>query len=136
ILWAMESLPEAEGKTRLDRVLGILSGVLLPVVGWILWFGILPLAFGRWVRSARRACAAGFLAGVAFFYIAIWWVHHAMTAFGGMPFGLAFLGLSLLVFWMAAHWGLAFALSAYLRRRLGWPWWRHLPLTWAAAELL
>jgi apolipoprotein N-acyltransferase len=37
---------------------------------------------------------------------------------------------------MAAHWGLAAAASWAIRRRLGWPLWSHLPVTWVACELL
>ncbi len=104
---------------------------------WIAWVGLVPaLAALDRARSWRGAFAVGLLAGLAFFYSAIYWVSHAMTAFGGLSFGLAFLALTLLVLYMAFHWGLAFAVSFVIRRRLGWPLWAHLPPVWAAAELL
>ncbi len=100
------------------------------------WFALVPALFALdRARTWRGALALGLLAGLAYFYGAIWWVNHAMTAFGGVPFPIAFLGLTLLVLYMAAHWAAAFLASWTIRRRLAWPFWMHLPGTWAAAEL-
>lgn len=103
---------------------------------WLAWIGLVPglLALDR-ARTWRAALGLGLLAGLAYFYAAIWWVNHAMTAFGGVPFGLAFVGLSFLVLHGAVHWAAAFAAGWAIRRRLGWPWWAHLPAVWVAAEL-
>ena len=104
-----------------------------------------PLAFAALVplllalERARRKRGALLLAlagGLAYFYGAIWWVSHAMTAFGGLPLWLSFLALSLLVGYMAAHWAGALLLSWWIRRRLGWRWIWHLPATWVAFEWL
>jgi apolipoprotein N-acyltransferase len=104
---------------------------------WLAWIGLVPILFALdGVRSWKRAFVMGLLAGVAFCYLTIYWVNHAMTAFGGLPFGLAFVALTLLVLYIAAHWAGAFAVSFLIRQRLGWPWWRHLPLVWVAFELL
>ena len=103
---------------------------------WLAWVALVPALFAldrahRW----REALGIGLVAGLAYFYAAIWWVSHAMTAFGGVPYPLAFLGLTLLVLYMAAHWAAAFLASWLIRTRLGWPWWTHLPAVWTAAEL-
>lgn len=100
------------------------------------WVGLVPalLALDR-ARTWRGALAVGLAAGLAYFYGAIWWVSHAMTAFGGVAPPLAFIGLTLLVGFMAAHWAAAFAASFTIRARLGWPLWTHLPLVWAGLEL-
>jgi apolipoprotein N-acyltransferase len=104
---------------------------------WIAWVALVPALFALdRARGAKGAFALGLVAGLSFFYSTIYWVSHAMTAFGGLSFGLALLALSLLVLYMAFHWGLAFAVSHIVRRRLGWPLWVHLPAVWAAAELL
>ena len=68
------------------------------------------------------------------FYAAIYWVSHAMTAFGGLSQGVAFVGLSALVLYMAAHWAAAFWASFTIGRRTGWPLWVHLPVVWVATE--
>jgi apolipoprotein N-acyltransferase len=112
----------------------------LDPAGWagsLAWVALVPLlwALGR-VESIRAAAGLGFAAGLACFYPAIHWVSHAMTAFGGLPGWVAFIGLSALVAFMAAHWALVAAVSFAVRRALGWPLWVHFPITWTAAELL
>src|SRR5512133_534320 len=80
----------------------------------------------RAAPSLRAALLRGLVAGLAYFYAAIWWVSHAMTAFGGLSFGFSFVALSLLVGYMAVHWAAAFGVSFALRARLGWPLALHL----------
>jgi len=112
----------------------------LDPAGWsslLAWVALVPLlwALGQ-VRTWRAAAGLGFAAGLACFYSAIYWVSHAMTAFGGLPQWVAFIGLSALVGFMAAHWALAAAAAFAVRRALGWPLWLHLPVIWTATELL
>ncbi|HEY6003505.1 MAG TPA: apolipoprotein N-acyltransferase, partial [Anaeromyxobacter sp.] len=100
------------------------------------WVALVPAILA--VRSAptwRGAFSRGLVAGIAFFYAAIWWVSHAMTSFGGLPLALSLLALTLLVLYMAVHWAVAFAVSWKIRDALGWPLWTHLPFVWAALEL-
>ncbi|HSN15761.1 MAG TPA: apolipoprotein N-acyltransferase [Anaeromyxobacteraceae bacterium] len=108
--------------------------------GWLevaAWVALVPLLFALdRAERARRAFALGFVAGLAYFFAAVHWVSHAMTSFGGLPLWLSVFALTLLVAYMAAHWGGAFAVSWWLRRRLGWPLWAQLPFVWAAFELL
>ncbi len=102
----------------------------------VAWIALVPAILAvRAAPTARAAFGRGLVAGLACFYAAIHWVSHAMTAFGGLPLGVAFVGLSLLVVFMAAHWGAAFAISWTVRDRLGWPLHVHLPIVWAALEL-
>jgi apolipoprotein N-acyltransferase len=106
----------------------------LEVVAWV---ALVPLLWAvEEAPRARRAFALGFVAGLAYFFATIHWVSHAMTSFGGLPTWLATMALTLLVAYMAVHWGGALAVSWVLRRRLGWPLWAQLPLVWAAFELL
>jgi len=112
----------------------------LDPAGWaelLAWGALVPLlwAMGR-VRTVRAAAGLGFAAGMACFYVAIHWVSHAMTAFGGLPGWVAFIGLTALVAFMAAHWALAAAVAFAVRRALGWPLWVHFPVIWTATELL
>jgi apolipoprotein N-acyltransferase len=101
------------------------------------WCSLVPVLLAlRTCERARGAALLGLVAGLAYFFAAIYWVSHAMTAFGGLSLPLALFALTLLVLYMAVHWALAFALAARLRARLGWPLWAVLPPAWAAAELL
>jgi len=101
------------------------------------WIALVPALFALdRARSWKGALGVGLVAGLAYFYGAIWWVNHAMTAFGGVAYPVALLGLSLLVLYMAAHWVGAFVVSFTIRRRLGWPLWIHFPAVWVGFELL
>jgi apolipoprotein N-acyltransferase len=100
------------------------------------WVALVPAILAvRAAPSARAAFLRGLVAGLAFFYAAIHWVSHAMTAFGGLSFPVALLGLTLLVLFMAVHWAAAFAISWTIRDHLGVPMHVHLPVVWAALEL-
>jgi len=107
--------------------------------GWLellAWVALVPAFLVlRSAPSARAAALRGLAAGLAFFYAAIHWVSHAMTAFGGLPFSIALVGLTALVLFMAAHWAAAFAVAWTIRARLGWPLHLHLPVVWTAFEL-
>ena len=100
------------------------------------WVALAPAILAvRAAPSWRAAALRGLVAGVAYFYASIWWVSHAMTAFGGIPVWLAFVALTLLVLYMAVHWAAAFAISWKIRDGLGWPMPAHQPVVWAALEL-
>jgi apolipoprotein N-acyltransferase len=99
------------------------------------WVALVPMLLAlEGAARKRQAFLLGLAGGLAYFYAAIWWVSHAMTAFGGLPLWLSLLALSLLVLYMAVHWAAALLLSWWIRSRLGWAWALHLPFTWAAAE--
>jgi apolipoprotein N-acyltransferase len=103
---------------------------------WIAWISLVPVILA--VEAAAgpgEAALLGLVAGLATFYSAIYWVSHAMTAFGGLSTGVAFVGLSALVLYMAAHWMVAFWASFLVRRRLGVATWIQLPVLWVATEL-
>src|SRR5690242_7971593 len=102
----------------------------------VAWVALVPAFLAlRGATSARAAALRGLVGGLAFFYAAIHWVSHAMTAFGGLPFSIALVGLTALVLFMAAHWAATFAVAWTIRARLGWPLHLHLPVVWAAFEL-
>ena len=101
------------------------------------WFGLVPaLVALRGASGAGEAALLGLVAGLSAFYAAIYWVSHAMTAFGGLSQGVAFVGLTGLVLYMAAHWAMAFWASSTVTRRTGWPLWAVLPPVWVATEFL
>ena len=107
------------------------SGFLEPLA----WVGLVPAILALQAATGPlEAALLGLTAGAAMFYAAIYWVSHAMTAFGGLSQGVAFVGLTGLVLYMAAHWAAAFWASSLIRRRTGWPTWSHLPVLWVATE--
>ena len=138
------------GRFALAALGGLLEALALPLVvpglslrqvdpaGFleaIAWVGLVPaLVALQAATGPLEAALLGLVAGAAAFYAAIYWVSHAMTAFGGLSQGVAFIGLSALVLYMAAHWAAAFWASFTIGRRTGWPQWIHLPVLWVATE--
>ncbi|GAO03473.1 apolipoprotein N-acyltransferase [Anaeromyxobacter sp. PSR-1] len=102
----------------------------------VAWVALVPAFVAlRRARGAWQAARLGLAAGLAYFFAAIYWVSHAMTAFGGLSLAFSVFALSLLVLYMAAHWAGAFAVAQRVRARLGWPAWAVLPPVWVAFEL-
>ena len=139
------------GRFALAALGGLLEAVALPLVvpgfslrqvdpaGFlevIAWVGLVPALVALLAATGPlEAALLGLTAGMAMFYATIYWVSHAMTAFGGLSQGVALIGLSALVFYMAAHWAAAFWASFTIGRRTGWPLWATLPVVWVATEL-
>ncbi len=123
----------------LPLVVPFLSIRQVDPAGWlepVAWIALVPaLLVLRSAPSGRAAFLRGLVAGLAYFFAAIYWVSNAMTEFGGLSLGLSLVALSLLVLYMAAHWAAAFAVAWTIRARLGWPLHLHLPLVWPALEL-
>ncbi|HQR31076.1 MAG TPA: apolipoprotein N-acyltransferase, partial [Anaeromyxobacteraceae bacterium] len=105
----------------------------LELLGWV---GLVPaLVALATAAGPGEAALLGLAAGLACFYASIHWVSHAMTAFGGLSAGVAFVGLTALVLYMAAHWAAAFWATSFVTRRTGWAQWAVLPPIWVATEL-
>ncbi len=111
----------------------ILPGGQLTVLAYV---GLVPLLWAVRGASPRRAFWLGWLAGVAYFSLSIWWIDVAMHTFGGIPNYLAVPVLYLLIFYLALFWGAACALGGWIARGLGWPLWVVLPPLWTALEIL
>lgn len=108
------------------------SGILEPLAFVCL---VPTLAAVRGLRWGR-AFGIGYLAGVAFFTGAFWWVNVAMTTFGGMPNVASIPALLMLASWCAIHWGLAFGICRYFAIRHGWSVGVTLGPVWMATELM
>ncbi len=105
-------------------------------LGVLAYAGLVPLFFALEGTSPRGAFLYGFLGGVAYFSVAVWWIDIAMNTFGGIPNVLAVPILYLLIFWMAVHWGAAGWMAAGIAGRLRRPLWLILPPVWTSFELL
>jgi len=139
------------GRFALAALGGLLQTLSLPLVvpglgirqvdpggalEWLAWVGLVPALIAlRGASGSGEAALLGLVAGASAFYAAIYWVSHAMTAFGGLSAGVAFVGLSALVLYMAAHWALAFWAAFTVGKRTRIPLWVSLPPIWVATEL-
>jgi apolipoprotein N-acyltransferase len=100
------------------------------------FLGLVPLLVRLEAASARRAFWLGYLAGLAFFGAALFWLTEVMTTFGRLPMLAAVPILLLLLAFLALFWAAPLGLALRLERLLGWRRVWTLPLLWVAFELL
>jgi apolipoprotein N-acyltransferase len=106
------------------------------------YVALAPLFF--WVRDAapRRAFFIGFLTGLSYYTVAIWWVYVAMNTFGGISPAISIAILYLLIGYLSLFWGAAFGLTAVICQSpkrsevRAPPRWLVLPIAFTALEIL
>jgi apolipoprotein N-acyltransferase len=103
---------------------------------FLAYVGMIPLLVALRGASFRAAFVYGFMAGLAYFSVAIWWIDIAMHTFGGIPNYLAVPVLYLLILFLSVHWGAACMLASWVEERLRWPLWLILPPIWTTFELV
>jgi len=121
-------------------LLAILSGVLTALafpkfhVPFLAWISLIPLFF---VLSGKRAgFGRGFVAGLFFYGVLLYWIPAVPAHYAGMPFWLCLLIYLLLIGFLALYWGLfGFVFG---RVRLAFPAGAFLlaPFIWVACEYL
>jgi len=103
---------------------------------FLAWLGLVPLILALEGRRARKAFFWGWLGGVVFFCVCLYWLAGAISVFGRLPLAAAWLILLLLVAFLALFWGTAFAATAFVAKRLGFSSLWTLPLFWSGLEFL
>ncbi len=111
----------------------ILPGGALTCLAYV---SMIPLFAVLERTPSRRSFWPGFVFGLGYFSVAIWWIDIAMHTFGGIPNYLAIPVLYLLILFLAVHWGAATLLARFCADRLGFPLWTLLPPIWTAFELV
>ncbi|MCD4689216.1 MAG: apolipoprotein N-acyltransferase [Desulfuromonadaceae bacterium] len=103
-----------------------------PDLASVAWFGLLPL----FVVMERRPFRSGFLAGVGFFGLVLYWLNIVMTTYGRLHPLLSGVAYLLLVFYLALFFGAATWAACRCRDRLGLALTLTLPVFWVALEFL
>lgn len=118
--------------------LSALSGLLLacsfplPDYHLLAWFGLVPLI----MVMQRRPFKSGFVAGVVFFAVTLYWVNIVMTTYGHLPAVLSFLLYLLLAAYLALYWGIASWAACRLKEFRNYSFALTLPVFWVALEFL
>jgi apolipoprotein N-acyltransferase len=123
-----------------DRVTcaSALSGLLLacafPLPGYtaLAWFGLIPLA----LVMQHRPFKSGFVAGLVFFAVTLYWLNIVMTTYGHMPLAISFMLYLLLAGYLALFWGTATWAACRLKEFRNYPYALTLPVIWVALEFL
>lgn len=117
-------------------VASTLSGVMLalsfPRVGLegLAWVGLVPL----FLHMRRMPFRSGFIAGLVYFGVLLWWLNIALTRYGGLPYVVAVPLYLLLTAYLATYVGGVTWAACRLERVLGLSTVITLPVLWIALE--
>ncbi|HHF43115.1 MAG TPA: apolipoprotein N-acyltransferase [Candidatus Aminicenantes bacterium] len=117
---------------------GLLAALAFPKfnLSFFIWISLLPLLYFSTHRSPRRALALGFLAGLAFNALLIYWIPYVPAHYGQLPLVISLLIYFIFVAYLSLYWGLFAYLGARTTAafpRLGF---FLLPFYWIALEYI
>lgn len=116
----------------------LVSGLLLalafprPDLAPLAWFGMVPLL----LVCGRRPFASGFVAGVGFFGLVLYWLNIVMVHYGHLHPVLSGVAYLLLTGFLALYFAVAVWAARYLQARLALAVPLTLPILWVALEFL
>lgn len=123
-----------------DRVTcaSALSGFLLacafplPELPLLAWLGLVPLIMVMRARPFK----SGFVAGIVFFAVTLYWVNIVMTTYGHLALPASFFLYLVLSAYLALYWAGATWAACRLKEFKGYPFALTLPVFWVALEFL
>ncbi len=121
-------------------ILPVASGLLLALsfpsfdFESLAWIALVPLLFAIRGSSWKAAFGQGWLAGLMFFSVTLYWVINAMHEYGKMPFAVSFLVMLLLAGYCALFVGLFTTVITLIPDRRGMIRTWTAPALWVALE--
>ncbi|MDY6848734.1 MAG: apolipoprotein N-acyltransferase [Thermodesulfobacteriota bacterium] len=116
----------------------VVSGLLMalafprPGLAELAWIGLLPLLLcGR-----ERPFRSGFITGLVFFAVVLYWLNIVMTTYGGLHPLLSVAAYLMLVVYLALYWGATLWTAVRVGRRFNLSLIFLLPVSWIAFEFL
>jgi len=96
----------------LHILLVVISGVLTALsfpkfnLSFLCWISLIPLFFALHDRSAKQSFFLGFLGGIAFNAILIYWIPAVPAHYGNLSIGVSLLIYAIFVIYLALFWAL------------------------------
>lgn len=120
--------------TLASALSGLLMALSFPLaeITLLAWFGLVPLVLV--MRS--RPFKSGFVAGLVFFAVVLYWVNIVMTTYGHLPLAASVICYLLLCIYLALYWGGATWAACRLKEYRNYPLSLTLPVFWVASEFL
>jgi apolipoprotein N-acyltransferase len=121
-------------------LLFLLSALLLwlsspgPAFSFGAWFALVPMLAGCALVRPRQAALFGFLGGLLFYLLLIYWVVISLGTYGHLPWWLCGLSLLLLCAYMALYTALFCAACSWSMRVMAPVW--SAPLLWVALDYI
>jgi apolipoprotein N-acyltransferase len=120
----------------------VISGVLLalsfPVFDLFLlaWIAFVPLLLSLWKKNLRQAFISGFIFGMTFFFITLYWIYHSINHFGGVPFLSSIILVLFLCCYLSIYPALFSLLFISIFRKSKLPALFVAPVIWVTLEFL
>ncbi|MBI4793102.1 MAG: apolipoprotein N-acyltransferase [Deltaproteobacteria bacterium] len=121
-------------------LLFLLSALLLwlsspgPGLSFGAWFALVPLLAGCALVRPKKAALFGFLSGMVFYLLLIYWVVISLGTYGHLPWWLCGLALLLLSAYMGLYLALFCAACSWSMRTMAPVW--SAPLLWVALDYI
>lgn len=109
------------------------QGHRLPGLGWMVWLCLIPLCRPLSKASVARGFGTGFLFGLSFYGVTLYWIFIALHRYGSIPVLGASLGLLVAVLILAVGLALMTGLVAWLYQR-GFSFWLVFPVAWVVHD--
>jgi len=111
-----------KGSLWLTLASGLLAALAFPKfnLSFLIWIALIPLFFVIFQSKPKRAFLAGWLAGVTFYGLLLYWIPYVPAHYGNLSFSLSlaiyFVFISFLgLFWAGFAWLLAIIIKSFPR---------------------
>lgn len=121
-----------------STVAALASGILLalafprPSLAFLAWIALVPLV----ATMESRPFRSGFVAGLGFFGLVLYWLNIVMTTYGRLHPALSVVAYILLACYLSLFFGTATWAASRLKEKLSLPVALTLPVLWVALEFL
>ena len=119
----------------------LLSGLLLALscagpLGWgpAAWIALIPLMYACTITNPRQAAVIGFICGLVYFTVMLYWVVIVMTTYGHLPWWLSVLIMLLLACYMSIYPALFSAGFNWMASLISPLWFA--PLLWVSLDFI
>ena len=122
--------------------LPILGGILLATsfpnfdIAIFAWFCLIPLLWNLTGSKSKHLFIQGFLFGVIYFYVSLFWVRRTMIDYGNLSVSISLLILFLLAGYCAIYVGVFAVMASQAIRRKQVPIIVAFPMIWVSLEFL
>jgi apolipoprotein N-acyltransferase len=115
---------------------GVLTALAFPKFGFsfLAWFSLIPLLWEISRKPSKSGFIRGFLAGLFFYGILLYWIPDVPAHYGGMPYWLCLLVYLALIGYLALYWGIFGAVFSRIRRAFPGAAFALAPLIWIGCE--
>lgn len=109
-------MKKKRGWVFLAIISGILAALAFPKfnLSFLIWLAPIPLLFILYQSGPKKAFFAGWLAGLAFYGLLLYWLPYVPTHYGNLPFTASLFIYFLLISFLALFW----AVFAWLQARI------------------